>query len=118
MKKLHFEKYGFSMIEVLVGMLLISFGLLALLPMMAVSMRGNDVARDFTEASMLIRDKMEELKNTSNPISGSDTLGLVTRTWTVVDSGPNLRRLEVLVSWPDRDGLVRSNSMITYMMIE
>ena len=116
MLKIIHAKNGFTMVEVLVCIVLLSFGLLMLLPMMTLSMRGNDTARDSSEASMLIRDKMEELKNASNPISGADTLGAMARAWTVTAAGVNLRRLQVQATWTDRDGLARSNRIVTYMM--
>jgi prepilin-type N-terminal cleavage/methylation domain-containing protein len=109
---------GFTMIEVMAGIVLLTIGLLMLMPMMVVSMRGNNIARGSTESSMLIRDKMEQLKNTSNPTSGIDTVDNQICTWTVTNTGANLRKLYVKVDWNDRDGLVHSNSMVTYMMVE
>jgi prepilin-type N-terminal cleavage/methylation domain-containing protein len=109
---------GFTMIEVMAGIVLLTIGLLLLMPMMVVSIRGNNIARGSTESSMLIRDKIEELKNATNPVSGIDTLGNQVCTWTVSDAGANLRRLLVKVDWSDREGLAHSNSMVTYMMVE
>ncbi len=111
------KKDGFSLLEVLIGMLILSVGLLLLLPMMVVSMQANDFARGFTEASMHIKEKMEELKNMSNPISGADTLGTVYRTWTVSAATSNLKRLVVNINWTDRDGRQHNNSMVSYMMV-
>jgi prepilin-type N-terminal cleavage/methylation domain-containing protein len=108
---------GFTLVEVLAGMLILSVGLLLLLPMMVVSMQGNDFARGFTEASMLIKEKMEELKNMSLPVSGTDTVNTVYRSWTVSDASAKLKRLVVQVSWTDRDGRMHNNSMVSYMMV-
>jgi prepilin-type N-terminal cleavage/methylation domain-containing protein len=118
MIKILAKNNGFTMIEVMAGIVLLTIGLLLLMPMMVVSMRGNNIARGSTESSMLIRDKIEELKNATNPISGIDTLGNQVCTWTVSDAGANLRRLLVKVDWSDREGLAHSNSMVTYMMVE
>lgn len=118
MNKILSKNSGFTMIEVMAGMVLLTVGLLLLMPMMVVSMRGSNIARGSTDSSMLIRDKIEELKNVSNPASGIDTLDSQICTWTVTDAGANLRRLLVKVDWNDRDGRVHSNSMITYMMVE
>ncbi len=109
---------GFTLLEVLVGMIIISAGMLLLLPMMVVSMQANDFARGFTEASMLIKDKMEELKNMNIPISGVDSVGTVSRSWTVSDAGNNLRRLLVNINWTDKEGKARSSSMMSYMMVD
>jgi hypothetical protein len=89
-----------------------------LLPMMVVSMQANDFARGYSEASMMIKEKMEELKNTSNPISGADSVGTASRAWVVTDAENGLKQLVIDVTWVDRDGKVRSNSMMSYMLPE
>jgi len=109
---------GFSLLEVLIGMLILSAGLLLLLPMMVVSMQAYDFAQGFTEASMLIKEKMEELKNMDLPVSGVDTVGSVSRDWTVTDAGAKLKRILVNVNWVDRDGRDHNNSMVSYMMVD
>lgn len=109
---------GFSLLEVMIGMLILSAGLLLLLPMMVVSMQANDFAQGFTEASMLIKEKMEELKNMNVPVSGVDTVGAVARDWTVTDAGVKLKRIMVNINWVDRDGREHNNNMVTYMMVE
>ncbi len=106
---------GFTLIEVLAGMLIISLGLVLLLPMMVTSMQANDLARGSTEASMLIKDKMEQLKNTDSPVSGSDTVGLVDRIWRVTAVSSNLIQLEVTINWTDRHGLDHTNTVTSYM---
>jgi prepilin-type N-terminal cleavage/methylation domain-containing protein len=109
---------GFTLIEVMIGMVILSVGLLMLLPMMVVSMQANDFARGYSEASMMIKEKMESLKNMSNPTSGTDSVGTAARTWVVTDAENGLKQLVINVTWVDRDGKVRSNSMMSYMMPE
>ena len=116
MRKKIQNRQGFTLLEVLIGMIILAVGMLLLLPMMVVSMQANDFARNFTEASMLIKEKMEELKNMAIPTSGADSVGTVSRSWTVTDAGNNLRRLVVNINWIDRDGHPRSSSMMSYMM--
>jgi len=111
------NKKGFTLLEVMVGMVILAVGMLLLLPMMVVSMQANDFARNFTEASMLIKEKMEELKNLDLPVSGADSVGTVSRVWTVTDATANLKKLVVNVNWTDHDGHPRSNSMMSYMMV-
>jgi len=106
---------GFTLIEVMAGMVIIALGLLLLLPMMVTSMQANDFARGSTEASMFIKDKMEDLKNTDMPTSGVDTVGTVTRTWTVTDLGNNLYQLDVNIAWTDRHGRMHNNTVTSYM---
>lgn len=109
---------GFTLIEVMVAMLLLSIGMLMLLPMMVVSMQSNNLARGFTDSSMLIKQKMEDLKNMSIPVSGADSVGTAARNWTVTDAADNLKKLVINVTWIDRDGRIRSSSMMSYMMTE
>ena len=114
MIKMTKRQNGFTLIEVLAGMLITSLGLVLLLPMMVTSIQANDYARGSTEASMLIKDKMEDLKNMDLPTTGADTVGLVNRTWTVSVISANLRRLDVTVNWTDKKGLPHANSMTSY----
>ena len=115
MKKIRNGQKGFTLIEVMAGMLIMSLGLLLLLPMMVTSMQANDFARGSTETSMFIKDKMEELKNMNLPTSGADTVGTVQRSWTVSSAGSNLWQLDVSVSWTDRHNLPHTNTITSYM---
>lgn len=107
---------GFTLIEVLTAMTILSVGLLMLLPMMVVSMQANDLAQDFTDSSMLIKQKMEELKGMDNPASGIDSVGTAQRVWTVSDAENDLKKLVIDITWVDKEGKIRSNSMMSYMM--
>jgi prepilin-type N-terminal cleavage/methylation domain-containing protein len=109
------KQEGFTLIEVMAGMIILSLGLLLLLPMMVTSMQANDFARGSTEASMLIKDKMEELKNTYPPTSGVDSVGTVQRTWTATSISYNLWRLDVTIGWTDRNDRAHSNTVTSYM---
>jgi prepilin-type N-terminal cleavage/methylation domain-containing protein len=105
---------GFTLIEVMAGLVIMSLGLLLLLPMMVTSIRANNYAKNATEASMLIKDKMETLKNMNPPTSGADTAGTVIRTWTTTAVSTNLSRLDVTVNWIDERGYAHSNSLRSY----
>ncbi|OGC96473.1 MAG: hypothetical protein A2W25_14900 [candidate division Zixibacteria bacterium RBG_16_53_22] len=108
------KQKGFTLIEVLAGMVIMSVGLLLLLPMMVTSINANNHARSSTEASMLIKDKMEDLKNENTPVAGSDTLGTTIRTWTVSNAAVNLTQLTVTINWIDERGNGHTNSMTSY----
>lgn len=105
---------GFTLIEVLAGVIIMTVGLLLLLPMMVTSIQANDYARGSTEASMLIKDKMEDLKNMDIPSSGNDSVGNIARTWSATAVSSNLTQLTVTVNWTDKRGLAHSNSMMSY----
>lgn len=106
---------GFTLIEVMSGMVLLAVGLLLLLPMMVTSIRANNYAKNATEASMLIKDKMEDLKNMSIPNTGNDTVTGATRNWTSTLVSAGLYRLSVTVAWNDEQGYPHSNTMTSYM---
>lgn len=103
------------MIEVMAGMVIMAVGLLLLLPMMVTSIQANNVARNSTEASMLLKDKMENLKNMDPAVSGADTVGTTTRNWVVTPVSANLTQLTVTVHWADERGNPHSNTMMSYM---
>jgi prepilin-type N-terminal cleavage/methylation domain-containing protein len=109
------KQNGFTLIEVMAGMVIIAVGLLLLLPMMVTSMQANDFARGSTEASMLIKDKMEELKNMDTPTSGVDSVGTAMRSWRVTDLGSNLYQLDVNIRWTDRNDRGHNNTVTSYM---
>ena len=57
--KLRCNEKGVSLLEVLVSLLIIGFGLLALAPMIVMSIEGNIISRDHSDTSRLAREKIE-----------------------------------------------------------
>jgi prepilin-type N-terminal cleavage/methylation domain-containing protein len=57
------NRKGFSLIEVLVGLVLLAIGLLAIAGMQITSVRGNFFSSNMTEASILAQDRLEILRN-------------------------------------------------------
>jgi type IV pilus assembly protein PilV len=57
------NKRGFTLIEVLVGMVLLAIGLLAIAGMQVTSVRGNFFSSNMTQASILAQDRLETLRN-------------------------------------------------------
>jgi type IV pilus assembly protein PilV len=57
------NKKGFSLIEVLVGLVLLAIGLLAIAGMQITSVRGNFFSSNMTQASILAQDRLETLRN-------------------------------------------------------
>ena len=56
---------GFTLIEVLVAISILCFGLLGVAAMQVSSIRGNDLASDLTEASVWASDHLEMLMRTA-----------------------------------------------------
>jgi prepilin-type N-terminal cleavage/methylation domain-containing protein len=64
---------GFSLVEVIVAMLVLSVGLISIAQLFAVSTKGNTAARANTFTVMLAQQKMEQLRALT---WGFDTIGL------------------------------------------
>jgi type IV pilus assembly protein PilV len=102
---------GFTMVEVLVALFIMTISLAALIGLTASGMKANAYARHATEASVVAEDKLEQLRvmTPANLTSGNDTCdakafvtatGSYTRTWTVSWNG-SLATLTVRVSWSE-----------------
>ena len=63
---------GFSLIEVMIGMAILSIGLLAVAAMQTAAVRNNRTGNTYTQATALVRDQMELIKN--GDISDEDDL--------------------------------------------
>ena len=105
------NKKGFSLIEVLLGLVLLAIGLLAIAGMQMTSVKGNFFSHYLTQASYVAQDRLEFLNNL--PINspqwqaGSYNDGTVTisgivinRTYTINVNG-DLRTIIYTVSWND-----------------
>ncbi|MDY6863534.1 MAG: type IV pilus modification protein PilV [Thermodesulfobacteriota bacterium] len=101
---------GFTLLEVLIALTILSIGLLGMAQMQIIAIRSNSYAFRFSEASAIVQDKLEELKSldylnatdldaASSP--HTETEGLFTKTWTVVDNQPtnNMKTVNIEVSW-------------------
>ena len=53
------DKSGVSLLEVLVSLLILGFGLLGLAPMIVMSIEGNVISRDHSDVSRLAKEKIE-----------------------------------------------------------
>jgi len=111
---------GFTLLEVLIGIIIATIGLLALAMMQGTSVTGNALANRMTRAVFVGQMKMEELGTLSiKPVSSgatdlsaggtfNDTVdengapgGPFARTWTVEPNTEYSRRITVTVSWAD-----------------
>ncbi len=111
---------GFTLIEVMVAVLLTAIAVVGIVGLYRVQTRSSSFSRRTTEASVLAADKMEVLRTTNVPISGTeanlDSRGITatagtpghvfTRTWTV-GTLATAHELTVAVSW-DEDGQPRN----------
>ena len=108
---------GFSLIEVLAAMVVLSVSLVSLAQLFALSTRNNFSSRSNTYAALLAQQKMEQLRtlpwsapdlvNGTHPGLSGETLtlqdeGTFNRRWIVVDQAGNfadMKRVTVRVRW-------------------
>ena len=101
---------GFSLIELLIALAILALAMLAAALMQFNSIRNNTSGDIVTQANMLAKAKMEELKNTAdlttltngaeNGINAAGQPGgIYDRTWTIENLGTTARRITVTVQW-------------------
>lgn len=124
---------GFSILEALVALLVVSFGLLALTAVTMKLAHAEDVARQRGEATRLAQEKIEQLRGftqitTASGVTswnglaaGSDTQGdsvayaantTFNRSWTLGGATTDtMRTVSVTVSWTDRANATQTISL-------
>ena len=118
---------GFTLLEVMIALVILSIGLLGLAGLQIVATRSNSFSNQMTVGITLAQDKLEELRNLSyddaqlndpqpgndsvngnyqdgnNPIRALGDMGF-NRSWTVSeDATNNLKTITVTVQWPHPD---------------
>jgi len=111
-KKVCDNQSGFTLLEVLIAISILTVGLLGVAQMQIMGIQGNYFSGNTTTALTLAEEKMEDLLGTSyiNVISGNDANpidetgqagGIYTRTWIVANNTPiiDTKTVTVNVSW-------------------
>jgi len=111
---------GFTLIEVLMAMTILSVGILAVASLQISAVHNNGMGNLLTQATMLAQEKMESLKSTDDIAAltdGSDTDidhygdsgGIFNRSWTISNplGGSSSRQIEIAVQW-SRSGVNRT----------
>jgi type IV pilus assembly protein PilV len=100
------NKKGFSLLEVMIGLLILAVGLLAVAGLTTMTIKTNAYGNHLTEASTFAQAKMEEFRSTQPAVgNGSDTVDSVTgvrftRKWSVTPDG-EMKIIIVTVEWVD-----------------
>jgi type IV pilus modification protein PilV len=105
------DKKGFTLIEVMIGLVLLAIGLLAIAGMQLSSVRGNFFSGNLTQASILAQDRLEGLRQVDFGAAalsaGSHDEGTIagtifTRRYVVtVVPGTTMLNITVTVNWRD-----------------
>jgi type IV pilus assembly protein PilV len=106
------NKKGFTLIEVLVGLVILAIGLLAIGGMQVTSVRGNFFSNYLTQASYAGQDRLEFLDNlsyTSNELlagnhnDSATTISEIVfnRSYTVVDDANGYKIINYSITWND-----------------
>ena len=138
MRRLHRTRAtarGFTLIEALIALLVLSFGMLAIASFQVTLTRSSDLAKQRTEATRLAQQKVEALRsygqvasNTGSPHIVNYTDDVVSsttpetfvsnatfsRTWTVTANAANTEKwINVQVAWNDRAGQAQSVQLLS-----
>jgi type IV pilus assembly protein PilV len=120
---------GFSLIELLIAMAILAFGMLAAASMQYSAIKNNTNGNIYTQANMLAKAKLEYLKNLDidsvelisqvDPYSDAGLIneneqpgGIYNRQWWIQDLGTQARTITVRVEWT-RLGDTRSVEMVS-----
>ena len=109
-KRLMWPEEGFTLIEIMITLVIMSIGLMALAGLQVSAIRGNAFSKRLTTAISIAQSRLEQVKNTpyANIQSESPTQVAVsnpnlnfTRQVTVTNNSPlpNTKRVEVVVTW-------------------
>jgi Tfp pilus assembly protein PilV len=103
---------GFSLLDVLVGMVILALALFSALALASNNARLVSANQNVAAASLLAQNKMEELRNATyaSLATGADTGtltpqgasgGIFSRSWTVTNNSPmaGMKTVVVTVSW-------------------
>ena len=117
------QKNGFTLVEVLIAITILAFGMLAVASMQIWGIRGNSTAIWHTEAATTMASEIERLMalpyddaelttGSHGPVTKDD----YTLSWQVTTEAPvnNTKTIVVSVTWDDRE-LTKSASFNYYM---
>jgi prepilin-type N-terminal cleavage/methylation domain-containing protein len=106
---------GFSLIEVLIALIILSIAFLGLAGLMIQTTRNNSFGGRITEAATFAQDKLEELRSTPwvAITSGSDKISVngmdFARNWTIAPNAivapytePTLNTITISINWNDQ----------------
>lgn len=96
---------GFTLVEVMMAMLIVLFGLLAVSMMQIMATKNNANISQKTEALNLAQDRLEDIKRSAldhfaELVNGSDSKGQYTRSWAITPINSITKQVVVTVTCP------------------
>ena len=107
-----FQSKGFTLTEVLIGLIILSVGILAITSAYITSTKGSYFSNNLAQATIFAQDKLECLKNL--PYNDSDLSGgqhdegilpgtVFSRQYFIVeDVGNSMKTITVIIDWADQ----------------
>jgi type II secretory pathway pseudopilin PulG len=111
------SKQGFSILEVMVSIIILTMSLIFLLNMAMVALDANDWSNKATMSTQLIQEKLEELRTSLALTNGIDTVNNIQRQWTVTNVNSYLRQIDITASWENSRGDTLQNSISTMIRV-
>jgi prepilin-type N-terminal cleavage/methylation domain-containing protein len=106
------KQKGFTLIEVVAGLIILAIGLLGIATMQITSTKGGYFSSNVTQATIFAQDKLEYFKNLSysdshlsNGLHDEGTISgtVFSRVVNVVeDAGNSMKTITVTIQWTDR----------------
>jgi len=111
---------GFTLIEVILAISILTVGLLAVASMQVSAIRGNSYADCVTEAAVLAQDKLEELmaENYSDVGSSNEQAGQYTVTWSVDPNGASGVANTMIIEVTVTGGELREDVVLTSVIMD
>jgi type II secretion system protein I len=116
------QKNGFTLLEVLVAMMLLTMGLLGMASLTVGIIKGNSYSKNVTTATIVAQQQIDQAQRVGytnvNTLAGSTTVSMggtsFTRATTVTNSSPatNMKTVAVSVSWNPGNYSVSLNTTI------
>ncbi len=116
---------GFTLTEVLIGLIILAIGVLAIAGMQITSIRGTSFSNNLSQASIIAQERLEELKNLPMRITGGGVnpalspgnntdpdLGIFKRSYQIEDHLPDYLTIRYTVAWEEK-GATHSVSFTT-----
>jgi prepilin-type N-terminal cleavage/methylation domain-containing protein len=119
---------GFTLLEVLIALTMLTIGLLGVLGLTTGIIRGNFFSKNVTTATVIAGTRIEDIQragytnaNATNFPAGPDTVSMggvtFSRSTSIADNSPqaNMKTISVTVSWNEANAVARSVNLQTIM---